>query len=204
MQKPKFITVRDLLKEKKDYLQIELLSGRSGLDNRILKTRVQRPGLALAGYMDKLDPERIQVLGSTELEYLSSLERQERVKILTDLSQFPLCCFLITKGLDSPLDLKKLSEDKGIPLLRSGLQSSILIRRLINYMEEKLAEEVCVHGAFLDIFGVGLLILGRSGIGKSECALDLVARGHQLISDDIVKISLLPPDILVGTGFDLT
>ena len=104
MHKPKFLTVREALREKSDYLQIDLLSGRSGLDNRILKTRIQRPGLALAGYMDKLDPKRIQVFGSTELEYLKSLNETECYKILEDITRFPLCCILITKGLAPPLD----------------------------------------------------------------------------------------------------
>ena len=204
MHKSKFITVRRLLEERKGYLQFELLSGKSGLSNRILKTRIQRPGLALSGYMDKLDPERIQVLGSNEIDYLASLDETKQKDILEAITRFHLCCILITKGLDPPPGLKALGEEKGIPIIRSGLQSSILIRRLINYLEESLAEETGVHGALLDIFGLGVIILGRSGIGKSECALELVDRGHQLVADDIVKINLWPPNILMGSGYNLT
>lgn len=205
MNNKKYITIKRLIDEKREYLDLELLSGASGLNNKIMKTRIQRPGLALASYMEKIDPERVQVLGSTELVYLTErLGREKRIEILSDLARYPLCCILITKGLDPPIELKEILEERGIPLLRSNLLSSVLIRRLTNYLEEELAEETCVHGSFLDIFGVGVLILGRSGIGKSECALELVSRGHQLVADDIVKISLLPPDILVGTGFDIT
>jgi HPr kinase/phosphorylase len=201
---PKFLTVRRLFEERRNYLKIKLLSGKSGLNNKILKARLQRPGLALSGYMDKLDPDRIQVLGSTELDYLASLEEQKCKEILTALTCFPLCCILITKGLDPPPLLKELSEEKGIPIVSSDLQSSILISRLINFLEETLAEETSIHGALLDLFGLGVLVLGKSGIGKSECALELVDRGHQLVADDIVKINLLPPNNLIGSGYDLT
>jgi len=204
MPDSKFITVRKLLKERSDYLQLELLCGESGLDNKILKTRIQRPGLALSGFMDKLDPERVQVLGSTELDYLASLDKKRLKEILSAITNFSLCCILITKGLDPPPGLKELGKRNRVPILRSGLQSSILIRRLIDYLEESLAEEISVHGALLDLFGLGVLILGKSGIGKSECALELVDRGHQLVADDIVRISLWPPNTLIGSGYDLT
>jgi HPr kinase/phosphorylase len=204
MYNPKFLTVRRLLEERRNYLRIKLLSGKSGLNNKILKARLQRPGLALSGYMDKLDPGRIQVLGSTELDYLASLKEKECKEILTSITSFPLCCILITKGLDPPSLLNELAEEKGIPIVSSDLQSSILIRRLINFLEETLAEETSVHGALLDLFGLGVLVLGKSGIGKSECALELVDRGHQLVADDIVKINLLPPNNLIGSGYNLT
>lgn len=204
MYNPKFLTVRRLFEERSDYLRIKLLSGKSGLNNKILKARLQRPGLALSGYMDKLDPGRIQVLGSTELDYLATLDEKECKEILTAITSFPLCCILITKGLDPPSLLKELAEERGIPIVSSDLQSSILIRRLINFLEETLAEETSVHGALLDLFGLGVLILGKSGIGKSECALELVDRGHQLVADDIVKINLLPPNNLIGSGYNLT
>lgn len=204
MPNTKFLTVEKLIEERKDYLEIELISGKSGLHNKIRKTRIQRPGLALSGYMDKMDPQRIQVLGSTELAYLASLEAERRREILATITRFPLCCILITKGLEPPPELLELSEQRGVPIIRSVLQSSILIRRLTYYLEEQLAEETSVHGSLLDIFGLGVLILGKSGIGKSECALDLLDRGHQLVADDIVKISLWPPDTLIGSGYDLT
>ncbi|MGA1840423.1 MAG: HPr(Ser) kinase/phosphatase [bacterium] len=204
MYNPKFLTVRKLFEEKRDFLSIKLLSGKSGLNNKILKARLQRPGLALSGYMDKLDPDRIQVLGSTELDYLASLEEKKCKEILTAITGFPLCCILITKGLNPPSLLMELAEKKGIPIVGSDLQSSILIRRLINFLEETLAEETSVHGALLDLFGLGVLILGKSGIGKSECALELVDRGHQLVADDIVKINLLPPNNLIGSGYTIT
>ena len=204
MPNTKFLTIERLIEERKDYLQIELVSGRSGLHNKIWKTRIQRPGLALSGYMDKMDPQRVQVLGSTELAYLASLESERRREILATITHFPLCCILITKGLAPPPELLELSEERGVPIIRSVLQSSILIRRLTYYLEEQLAEEMSVHGSLLDIFGLGVLILGKSGIGKSECALDLLDRGHQLVADDIVRISLWPPDTLIGSGYDLT
>ena len=204
MPDSKFITVKKLLEERRDYLQLELLSGESGLDNKIFKSRIQRPGLALSGFMDKLDPERVQVLGSTELDFLASLEEKRIREILSAITGFALCCILITKGLEPPSGLKELGHKNKVPILRSGLQSSILIRRLVNYLEESLAEETSVHGALLDLFGLGVLILGKSGIGKSECALELVDRGHQLVADDIVRISLWPPNNLIGSGYDLT
>lgn len=205
MVKKRFITIKNFFDEKKEYLNLSLIAGKSGLNNRIENSRIQRPGLAFAGYMDKIDPERVQVLGSTELEYLTEhIDEKRQLEILTSWTSRPLCCILVTKGLDPPMALKEISNKKGIPLLKSNLQSSVLISRLTSFLEEELAEETNAHGTFVDIFGVGVLILGRSGIGKSECALELVSRGHQLISDDNVKIRHIPPDILIGTGYDIT
>jgi len=199
----KMITVKELLAEEGERLQLKLVSGDAGLDRKITSPRIQKPGLALAGYFTQIRADRIQVLGNTEVSYLESLPSERRREVLEAIFQMSISCFILTKSLSPPPELTSLGSSYNISILQSSLPSSIFIRQISTYMEEKLAVETSIHGVLMDIYGRGVLLLGKSSIGKSECALDLIVRGHRLISDDMVNIKLLPPDVLIGSGPEL-
>jgi len=195
-----------LLSETEAGLDLELLAGERGLSRFVQVPRIQKPGLALAGYTTNLHPDRIQVLGATELSYLSELTQRDSEKAEENIAQLcalDICCFIITKGLVPPENLVREVESHNIPLLRSHHQSSTFISLLTQYLEERLLPQTNVHGVLVDVLGIGVLLLGKSGIGKSECALDLVIRGHRLVSDDVVKVRLKLPAVLFGEGNDL-
>ncbi len=200
------LSISELLSETEAGLDLELLAGERGLDRFVQIPRIQKPGLALAGYTKNLHPDRIQVLGATELSYLSDLTQQDARKAedhIVQLCALDICCFIITKNLDPPASLVREAESHNIPLLRSHHQSSTFISLITQYLEERLLAQTNVHGVLVDVLGVGILLLGKSGIGKSECALDLVLRGHRLVTDDIVKVRLKLPAVLFGEGNDL-
>jgi len=197
------LSIQELLSEKEAGLDLELLAGEAGLAHLVQVPRIQKPGLALAGYTTNLHPDRIQVLGSTELSYLESLP-PEKVEInLRRLCELEISCFIITKGQTPPPILVRETERQGIPLLRTHHQSSTFISLITNFLEERLLPSTTVHGVLVDVLGVGVLLLGKSGVGKSECALDLVLRGHRLVADDIVKVRMKLPAVLFGEGMDL-
>ena len=200
------ISIAELLAEKEAGLDLELLAGGGGLDRVVQVPRIQKPGLALAGYTKNLHPDRIQVLGSTELTYLEEiiLQDPERArKNISELCTLDICCFIITKGQEPPPSLLAEVDRCNIPLLRSHHVSSTFITLITQYLEERLLPQTTVHGVLVDVLGVGVLLLGKSGIGKSECALDLVLRGHRLVADDVVKVRFKFPAVLFGQGSDL-
>ena len=165
--------------------------------------RIQKPGLALTGYTTNLHPDRIQVLGSTELSYLQQLPKTKAAANLRALCSLNISCFIITKGQE-PLELLiDEAERQGVALLRTHHQSSTFISLITKFLEERLLPSTTVHGVLVDVLGVGVLLLGKSGIGKSECALDLVLRGHRLVADDVVRIRMKLPAVLFGEGIDL-
>jgi len=195
--------VRDLLERKGDPLQLEALTGDVGLDRRIPTPEASSPGLALAGYTTRFAAHRLQILGETEISYLNSLSTAERRQSLETLFQFDLPCVVIAKGLEAPAELIELGRAKGIPVIRTKLKTTELYRGLRPFLDDAFAPTTTVHGSLADVFGVGLLFLGRSGIGKSECVLDLVERGHRLVADDVVHITRHGNDVLIGRGHEL-
>lgn len=192
------LSIEDLLKDEEYGLGLQLVSGAKGLSNRICSSRLQKPGLALIGYTEHLHSDRLQILGNTEISYLRQIDEQQAKAHIDNLCSFPLCCFIITKGLDPPAYLKTATEQAGIPLLLTPLQSSTFISLITKFLEERLLPTTHIHGVLVDVLGVGVLLLGKSGIGKSECALDLVIRGHRLVADDIVYVMKKMPAALVG------
>jgi HPr kinase/phosphorylase len=200
------ISIADLLAEKEAGLDLELLGGASGLQRVVQVPRIQKPGLALAGYTRNLHPDRIQVLGSTELTYLAEIianDRERAERKLSQLCALEICGFIITKGQEAPELLLREVERRGIPLMRTHHISSTFISLLTQYLEERLLPQTTIHGVLVDVLGVGVLLIGKSGIGKSECALDLVLRGHRLVADDVVKVRFKFPAVLFGEGSDL-
>ncbi|OLS37882.1 HPr(Ser) kinase/phosphatase [Bacillus sp. MRMR6] len=182
---------------------LELVSGEEGIDRPITMSDISRPGIELAGYFEFYPAERIQLLGKTELSFfneLSANERQLRMeRLCTDITP----AIIITRGLDVPPELIEASERESVPVLRSSMKTTRFSSRLTNFLESKLAPTTAVHGVLVDIYGIGVLITGKSGVGKSETALELVKRGHRLVADDCVEIRQEDQDTLVGTSPDL-
>lgn len=197
------LPVSGLLKEKEYQLDLELVAGRSGLTRKILIPQIQKPGLALTGYTANLQPCRIQVLGNSEIDFLRRLPADQCTAILRKISRMDIACFVVTNKNAIPPPLKKEVERAGIPLLRTAQTTAVFIMRVTKLLEDRLTESTTLHGVLLDVFGVGVLLLGKSGIGKSECALEMVMEGHRLVADDVVNIRKRPPSSLYGHGSEL-
>jgi len=197
------VTVAELLEGASDPLKLDLVAVRAGLDHRIQMARVQRPGLALTGYSDYIRDGRVQIVGSSEIGYLHKLPPRRRSTILGKLCRSRITCFVVTKGLPPPPELLQAAEARGIPVLATPLESTAFVRHLAAFLEERLATRLHLHSVLMDVFGLGVLILGDSGIGKSECALELIDRGHRLVADDVVEVKRMG-DVLVGSSPDLT
>jgi len=197
------LRVRDLLERKGDPLQLEALTGEVGLERIIPTPEASSPGLALAGYTKRFAAHRMHVLGETEITYLASLGAAERRASLETFLRFDLPCVVISKGQDPPPELLELARAQGVPVIRTKLKTAEFYRRLKPFLDEAFAPNTTVHASLADVFGVGLLFLGRSGIGKSECVLDLVERGHRLVADDIVHVTRHGNDVLIGRGHEL-
>jgi len=194
---------RDLLERRGDPLQLEVLTGDAGLEQPIPDDEVASPGLALAGFTGRFAPRRLHVLGETEITYLTSLPETELRRRLEQFFSFDLSCLFVTKGQPVPAALLDSATAHGVPLFRSRLKTAEFYRRIKPIVEEAYAPRTTVHGSLADVYGVGLLFVGRSGIGKSECVLDLVERGHRLVADDVVLISRRGNDVLIGQGHEL-
>jgi len=199
MKNLKKLLVKDLYEGLKKQLDFELVAGSGGLLNTIESHRVQKPGLALAGFLKHLHTERVQIFGETELDYLSELPEEVAVKRINDFFSQGVSCVVVTKGLSIPPYIAEAAQKYETPLLRTPKVSSYSIEIISSFLEDMLAPEVSVHGVLMDVFGVGVLIIGKSGIGKSECALDLISKGHRLVADDLVIIKK-KKDILWGTS----
>jgi HPr kinase/phosphorylase len=200
------ILVEELGKEREYGLDLKLVAGKEGLKRRITDVRIDRFGLALADFTDHVQPHRVYILGNTELSYLKVLHPRKREETIRKICSLKISCFVVTAVTATrsiPKSLIRESEKASIPLFKTGLMSHFFIERATKFLEQKLSAATSVHGVLVDVFGVGVLILGQSGIGKSECALDLITRGHRLVADDIVHIRKVPPSTILGTGFDL-
>jgi HPr kinase/phosphorylase len=197
------IAVRDLLSDRAGRLEVELLAGEGGLQNTIELPRIQKPGLALVGYTAQVRSHRVQIMGATELEYLETLGPEARDLAVRRVFGLGVACFVVTKGLEVPEVFRECADASATPLLRTSLRSSLFIERITRFLEQRLAHSTRLHGVLVDVMEVGILLMGRSGIGKSECAMDLVLRGHRLVADDVVLVRLMPPFNLVGRGEDL-
>jgi HPr kinase/phosphorylase len=197
------LTVGEVLAGNGRVLKLSLLAGRRGLRNPIWMSRVQRPGLALTGYTDYIRGGRVQIVGASEIGYLSKLSPSRRTAILDRLCSCPISCFVVTRGLGAPVELRRTAEKRGVPLLASPLDSTAFIKQLTAVLDDRLAPRQQLHAVLTDVFGLGVLIVGESGIGKSECALDLVDRGHRLVADDVVEVKLMA-ESLIGFSPDLT
>lgn len=197
------IKVGRLLEEAGADLQLQLVAGAAGLERRISHNRVQKHGLALAGFFKHIHPERVEVFGATELEYFATLPPERQREVAAGFFSQTLACVVVTKGLPIPDCMIEEAERHGVPLLATPLLSSTFIVNVQEYLADALTAQTSMHGVLMDVFGIGILLLGKSGIGKSECALDLVMRGHRLVADDIVDIKRRTPTAVYGSGSEI-
>ncbi len=195
----KTLSVKEFYDKKHQDLALSLVSEPESLEGNITDSHLHRPGLALTGYLERFAYKRIQILGETEISYIQTLSEKVLYSKVKDIFEFSIPLIILTKGLSVPQQMINLANDMNIAIMSSRLPTDKLITNLSRYLQEFFAAQKSVHGTLIEVFGVGLLITGKSGIGKSECALDLVERGHRLIADDLVKITL-NDDILYGSS----
>ncbi len=197
------ITVRTLADDKELSINLVRCAGESGMDRPLRHPRVQKSGLALAGHFHGVVPTRVQVLGETELSYLDSLDATGRSSSARGFFSLGLSCVIITSNHEAPRPFIAAADATGTPLFTTNARSSRTINALHAVLDDRLAPHTSLHGVLVDVFGVGVLLLGKSGIGKSECAIELVLRGHRLVADDIVECDWRPPGLVFGRAADL-
>ncbi|MDA1476522.1 HPr(Ser) kinase/phosphatase [Bacillus changyiensis] len=186
-----------------DKFKLELISGEEGINRPITMSDLSRPGLEMAGYFTYYPRERVQLLGKTEITFFEKLPEAEKKQRMFSLCTEVTPAIILSRDLPIPPELIEASEEKGVPVLRSPLKTTRLSSRLTNFLESQLAPTTAIHGVLVDIYGVGVLIIGKSGVGKSETALELVKRGHRLVADDCVEIRQEDQDTLIGSAPDL-
>lgn len=197
------VTVAELLEDARLSVKLTRLAGESGLGRPIRHPRVQKSGLALAGHYYGVVPTRVQVLGETELSYLDTLTAEARGEAARGYFSLGLSLVVLTRRDEPPRAILQAAEATGTPLFMSEGRSSRTINALHSLLDEKLAPSTSLHGVLVDVFGIGLLLLGKSGIGKSECAVELVLRGHRLVADDVVRCEWRPPGMVFGAPADV-
>ncbi len=195
----KRVTVKELAAQ----FDLEIFGGEAGLDRELITSDLYRPGLELAGFFTYYPAERLQMLGRTELTFLRGLSEAVRRQRLQFLCNDRTPCFCITRGEEIPPELTAAAEAKKIPVLRTSISTTRFGSKVTSYLEKRMAPATTMHGVLVDIYGVGVLIMGRSGIGKSETALELVKRGHRLVADDAVEIRQAEENDLVGHAPEL-
>jgi HPr kinase/phosphorylase len=197
------LRVGDLYEQLRDALELERVSGTEGLERIVPGSDVSSPGLALAGFVARFAAERLQVFGETEVTYLHSLDARTRREHVAQFFSFPVPCVFVTKGLELAPEIVEEARNAGVGVLRSTLKTHEFYTRIKPWLEDWFAPQTTLHGSLADVSGVGLLFIGKSGIGKSECVLDLVERGHRLVADDLVIVRRKGSDILIGRGHEL-
>lgn len=197
------VAVRDFFESYKDSLQLELVAGSAGLDRHIRERSLNRPALALTGFMKFFASKRIQLFGAGEMGYLRELDAETERDVLRRILQKHIPCILVSRNLAPSRTLRQLAEEFKTPLIRSPLKSKILTTDATLLLEDKFASRTCLHGTLLDVKGIGTLICGESGIGKSECALALIERGHSLVSDDLTYVKRVRDRELMGFSSEL-
>ena len=197
------LTIKDLLATYGHHLRLKLIAGAKGLQRTINNSDIHRPGLALTGFVDLFTLDQVQLLGNTEAEYLRSLSPDRRRQALEIIYQFDIPCVVLTARGRVCSELRELADECEVPLLKSEYNTAEFTHLIRFYLDEVFAPQVSMHGTLVDVSGVGLLFRGRSGIGKSEVALDLVERGHRLVADDVVIINRKPQGILAGCSAEM-
>ncbi|MBI4371244.1 MAG: HPr(Ser) kinase/phosphatase [Elusimicrobia bacterium] len=194
------LTVGDLLKEQGERLRLELLSGEKSLGRRIIVSDLNRPGLALSGFLERFRVERVQIFGNGEQAYCQKAEPKSLAEALSAMLALPaLPCVIVTHNAPIPSALAQACRRNGVPLIRSAYDTATLTGELAEALESRLAPTTTVHGVLVDVYGLGVLIQGDAGIGKSECALELLKRGHILVADDAVLIQHRRGGVLRGS-----
>lgn len=199
MKRGEPLTVEALYQAQKDHLTLRWLAGRAGGGRPLEQVNARYPGLALVGYLSVIHPNRVQVLGENELRYLQDLDPNRRREVLDRLFTCDTSAMVVLAGGAEPLPVMlECAERHGMPLLASPQAGPVLIDSLQFYLANALAERITLHGVFLEVMGIGVLLTGESGVGKSEVALELISRGHRLVADDVVELSRVAPQLLEG------
>jgi len=197
-QDPTRVTMGDLLEQQKEPMHMHLLAGEDGLYRYIDNPRIQKPSLAFAGFLENLSDYRLQVIGKTELDYLAMKSPEEQKRAVDAVFDLRLAGVVVTRGIAPPDIIMEAAKRTQTPLISSDLKSSTFMTNMTLYLSRRLAPRTYQHGVFLDIFGLGVLLMGASGIGKSEVALELISRGHRLIADDMIELARQGTGVLVG------
>ncbi len=195
-----YVSTAELLRPELEDLGFRILCGEDHLDRRVTNPRVQKPGLAFAGYYRYIKPGRVQIIGESEINFIASLPELIRKDRFDEVTRLQIPVMIVTKGLIPDPLLVELCRDRSIPILSSASLSSVIIKRVSNFLEDRLVPSTHLHGVLLEIYGLGVLLIGSSGVGKSECALDLITRGHSLVADDRVTVKRYPNGDLVGSA----
>ena len=195
------LRIETILNELAVPLSMRLVGGRAGLSREIEVPDLNRPGLALSGFLDYFPADRLQVMGKTEVTFWNTLKAGVRVERLREIvARRKPAGFVMSHGMEAPRDLLDACEKAGVAVLGTTVPTTKTVSELTLYLEEKLAPSVTIHASLVDVFGVGILLMGDSGIGKSECALALVDKGHRLTADDVVEVRRTPDKSLMGAG----
>lgn len=193
------VTVKELI----EHFPLEMVAGFEGVDRYVTTSDISRPGLEMAGFFTYYPADRIQLLGKTELSFFKSLPKGERIDRMEKLCTIETPCLILSRGLEVPDELIDAANQSGVPVLKSNLKTTRLSGLLTNFLEAYLAPMTSVHGVLVDVYGIGVLLTGSSGVGKSETALELVKRGHRLVADDSVEIRQTGENELVGNAPEL-
>ncbi len=197
------LSVEELYSNVQNRLSLEIVNGTYSFRKTIKEGDVNRPALALAGFTKVFTYDRIQILGNTEMRFIESMSPGERRHALQTVLNFDLPCVIVTDNNPVPPELVEIANQRGITVFRTPLKTTQFTHLLSDFLDEKFAPTTTVHGSLVDVYGIGLLFTGRSGIGKSEIALDLVERGHRLVADDIVQINRKAAGVLIGQGSEM-
>jgi HPr kinase/phosphorylase len=197
------ISVKDFFNRTREKLRLQLVSGKAGLQNRISEKSLNRPALALTKYFKDFAAGRVQVFGAGEMSYLSDISDQAQYEVLSEMAIRKIPCIIIARSMEPPASMLRMAEEYHIPLFLTALNSRDFSTDCTVALDEIFSPQVMLHGTFLDVRGIGVLIRGKSGVGKSECALALIERGHSLVADDTTYVRLYRDQELVGTSSDL-
>ncbi len=199
----KSLSVRHFFEKNRERIQLTSANDLHESEREITEKNLHRPGLALAGYVALFTYHRVQVFGNTELKYINSLDEEKRAESFERLFEFPIPCIVVTNGNVLEPRLLDIATKYDVPVFYSSFQTTKAYYYMSDFLDDQFSPQTVMHGAFIDVYGVGVMFVGRSGIGKSEIALDLVERGHRLVADDVVVVTQKGEGILMGSGTDL-
>lgn len=197
-----YLTVEELYNSVPKRLSLRILNNKASFGRKIREKELHRPGLALSGFIEVFTYWRVQIIGNTEIGFLNTLQEEERLHAIRTVLGFDLPCLIITNNNSPPKELVDVANKHGITIFSTPLSTTTVIHYLSEFLDAYFATRVIIHGSMVDVYGVGMLITGESAIGKSELALDLVERGHQLVADDVVYITRIGVNRLEGTPSD--
>lgn len=198
------ITIEFLYQHASQICKLTLVTKNHNLERKIIDQNLHRPGLALAGFVDLFSYKRVQVFGNTELKYLEKLSSNDRIKSLENIFNFEIPCIIVTNGNKINEELLNQAEKASVPIFLTEFSTTKLVYLLSDFLDDQFAPRLTVHGSFVDVYGIGILFMGSSGIGKSEVTLDLIERGHRLVADDVIILTKKGEGILMGSGVDIS